>query len=217
MPTMSSRNSSPERGENKLEDPRLKWVIKLSSKPLTQTQRSLLVKGPNYMVTPRHLPNLECITAIESMCTKLGQQEVEELRTDINKVLMSSYPPKSNLNKAEAQALRELERDRDGLVLTADKGVAMVIMDRQDYINKSNKPLPQPAYREPTNKIKPKLINILKRVKNQTGLDNNIYKAMYPTGCGDPKFYGLPKIHKPDTPLRAIVSSCGLVTYGVAK
>ena len=32
-----------------------------------------------------------------------------------------------------------------------------------------------------------------------------------------PKFYGLPKIHKPGTPLRPIVSSCGSVTYGVAK
>ena len=32
-----------------------------------------------------------------------------------------------------------------------------------------------------------------------------------------PKFYGLPKIHRPDTPLRPIVSSCGSVTYGVAK
>ena len=32
-----------------------------------------------------------------------------------------------------------------------------------------------------------------------------------------PKFYSLPKIHKPDTPLRPIFSSCGLVTYGVAK
>ena len=40
---------------------------------------------------------------------------------------------------------------------------------------------------------------------------------MYPTGCVPPKFYGLPKIHKPDTLLRSIVSSCGLVTYGVAK
>ena len=40
---------------------------------------------------------------------------------------------------------------------------------------------------------------------------------MYPT-CGvPPKFYGFPKIHKPDTPLRPIVSSCGSVTYGVAK
>ena len=40
---------------------------------------------------------------------------------------------------------------------------------------------------------------------------------MYPTGCVPPKFYGLPKIHKPDTPLRPIVSSCGSVIYGVAK
>ena len=40
---------------------------------------------------------------------------------------------------------------------------------------------------------------------------------MYPTGCVPPKFYGLPKIHKPETPLRPIVSSCGSVTYGVAK
>ena len=32
-----------------------------------------------------------------------------------------------------------------------------------------------------------------------------------------PKFYGPPKINKPDTPLRPIVSSCGSVTYGVAK
>ena len=39
---------------------------------------------------------------------------------------------------------------------------------------------------------------------------------MYPTGCVPSKFYGLP-IHKPDTALRPIVSSCGAVTYGVAK
>ena len=40
---------------------------------------------------------------------------------------------------------------------------------------------------------------------------------MYPTGCGAPKFYGLHKIHKQGTPFRHIVSSCRLVTYGVAK
>ena len=33
----------------------------------------------------------------------------------------------------------------------------------------------------------------------------------------DPKSYGLPNIHKQGTPLRPIVSSCGLVIYSVAK
>ena len=97
----------------------------------------------------------------------------------------------------------------------------MVVMDRQDYINKSNNLLAQPAYRpipqDPTNKIKAKLITILKKVRSQTGLDSNTYKAMYPKGCSASKFYGLPKIHKLDTPLRPIVSCHGSVTYGVAK
>ena len=44
-----------------------------------------------------------------------------------------------------------------------------------------------------------------------------MYKAMYPTGCVPPKFYGLSKIHKTCNPLRPTVSSRGSVTYGVAK
>ena len=68
----------------------------------------------------------------------------------------------------------------------------MVVMDRQDYISKSNNLLAQPAYRliprDPTNKMKAKLITILKKVKNQTGLDSNTYKAMYPTGGSASKF-----------------------------
>ena len=84
----------------------------------------------------------------------------------------------------------------------------MVIMDRQDYINKANQLLNQDTYKvitkDPTNTIKNKLINILKNIKTKTGLGTNTYKSMYPTGCVPPKFYGLPKIHKPDTPLRPI-------------
>ena len=97
----------------------------------------------------------------------------------------------------------------------------MVVIDRQDYINKANHLLNQSTYKviskDPTNTIKNKLINILKGIKTKTGLGTNTYKSMYPTGCVPPKFYGLPKIHKPGTPLRPIVSSCGSVTYGVAK
>ena len=75
------------------EGPNPRWVINLSSKPLTPVQRSVLAKGPNYAVTPRQPPNLEYITAIEAACTKLSQQDAEELRADINRVLRSSHPP----------------------------------------------------------------------------------------------------------------------------
>ena len=54
-------------------------------------------------------------------------------------------------------------------------------------------------------------------MKNKTGMQKNNYRKMYPTGASPPKFYGLPKIHKKNIPLRPIVSSIGSVSYGVAK
>ena len=36
-------------------------------------------------------------------------------------------------------------------------------------------------------------------------------------GQGVPKFYGLPKIHKKETPLRPIVSSIGSVSYATSR
>ena len=179
-PSSTPPNSSSQ-GSSK-EEPNPKWVINLSNKPLTPAQRSVLAKGPNFAVTPRQPPNLEYITAIEAACTKLSQQDAEELRADINRVLRSSHPPKPNLTKAQNIALRELKRDRDRIVLTADKGVAMVVMDKQDYINKSNQLLNQNTYKviskDPTNTIKNKLINILKGIKTKTGLGSNTYKSM---------------------------------------
>ena len=60
---------------------------------------------------------------------------------------MGLPPPKFNLSKAEAQAIRESKGNKYRLVLTANKGVTMVGMDRQYYINKSNNLLAQPSYR----------------------------------------------------------------------
>ena len=93
-----SRHHTPQ-GSSPLGEPNPKWVINLSSKPLTPAQRSVLAKGPNFAVTPRHPPNLEYITAIEATCTKLSQQDAEELRADINQVLRSSHPPNVTLPK----------------------------------------------------------------------------------------------------------------------
>ena len=56
---------------------------------------------------------------------------------------------------------------------------------------------------------------MLRKIKADTGMQENTYRKMYPRGASSPKFYGLPKIHKKN--MRPIVSSIGSVTYGVAK
>ena len=89
----------------------------------------------------------------------------------------------------------------------------MVVMDKEDYINKAQALLAQPAYRviprDPTNRIKAQPITKLRIIKKDSNMDEGTYKAMYPTGCVFPKLYGLPKIHKTGNPLRPIVSSRG--------
>ena len=73
----------------------------------------------------------------------------------------------------------------------------MVIMYRQDYINKANHLLNQSTYKsiakDPTSSIKNKLINILKRVKTKTGLDSNTYKSMCPQAVSHPSSMVFPR------------------------
>ena len=198
-----------------------KWVINLSKTGLTDSQKAVLAKGPNYALTPRHIPNVDYITAIESMCPKLKEDDAMELRADINSLLRRAKVPKSNLTKQEKIGFSQLRNDKERVILTADKGVAMAIMDKEEYISKARELLASPAYkslpRDPINKIKAQLITKLRRIKKDGNLDEGMYKAMYPTGCVPPKFYWLPKIHKTGNPLRPIVCSRVSVTYGVAK
>ena len=134
----------------------------------------------------------------------------------------SSSNNQCNLNPSQCRALTQLKQDNSRVVLTADKGVAMVIMDQQDYTHKAQtllqdtgtyKVLPKDA----TSQLKSKLTSLLKDIKQTGGLSTHKYKELYPTSAVPPKFYDLPKIHKTGTHLRPIVSSRGSITYGVAK
>ena len=107
------------------------------------------------------------------------------------------------------------------MVLTADKGVSIVVIDKEKYIRKAEELLRQPTYKpiptHSTNKYKNKLISLLKNIKTEGGMDEVTYRRLYPTGASPPKFYGLPKVHKTGMPLRPIVSSIGAVTYETSK
>ena len=46
-------------------------------------------------------------------------------------------PYKCIIRLGEYKAVRELKEDQSRVVLTADKGVAMVVMDRENYTDKA--------------------------------------------------------------------------------
>ena len=114
-------------------------------------------------------------------------------------------PTKPNITVDELKAIEELREDQSRVVLTVDKGVAMVIMDKKEYMDKAIGLLSDTnTYRtipkDPTNKLKNKLIGILKDIKQTGGLKDSTYCKVYPTSAVPPKFYGLPKINKVGTP-----------------
>ena len=70
------------------------------------------------------------------------------------------------------------------MVLTADKWVALVVMDKEDYVQKAKELLDQPTYRtinnDPTTKYKNKVVNLLKSIKAEGEIDEVLYKNCIP-------------------------------------
>ena len=191
-----------------------KWVINISNTPLTTDQEKLLAHGPNYAVVPRVLPIAQYVAAVENACTKLEEGKVEEFRVQVKSAIQRIKPPRSNLTRGERRAIAELKKNKSRMILTADKGVVLVVLSTEDYLKKAEDLLNQNTYRaltsDPTMRFKNKMINLLKTIRSKGGLSEEMYRRLYPTGAGSPKFYGLPKIHKPGMPLRPIVSSIGV-------
>ena len=158
-----------------------------------------MAHGPNYAVVLRSPPTTEYVAAKEQVCSKLQQGDAEELRGEVKSIIKKTHSH-PNITKEEMKAIRELKKDTSRMVLTADKGMSLVVMDTAECKKKAEELLQQPTYQpiptDPTSKYKNKLISMLKSIKAEGGISVAVYKRLYPTGAGSPKLYGLPKIHK---------------------
>ena len=92
--------------------------------------------GPNYAVVPRSPPITEYIAVVEQACSKLQLGEVEELRGEVKSIIKRSCNPPNN-TREERKALKELKEDKSRMILTADKGVSLVVIDTADYKKKA--------------------------------------------------------------------------------
>ena len=149
------------------------------------------------------------ITAVQQASSKLPAQEADELRSDVNRLLKQFQTQCSNqynLNPMQYRALTQLKQDTSRVVLTADKGVAMVIMDKEDYPNKAQALLQDTntykvLKKDSTSYPKNKLITLLKDIQETGGLSTNKYKQPFPTSAVPPRSMASPKYTKLEHPL----------------
>ena len=146
----------------------------------------------------------------------------DNIRSRIASTIQSASITDSNLTKDERQALKRLKTDEDIVILPADKGRVTVVMDKTDYYDKmdtlvNDKQTYEELKRDPTPALQRRLNGKLLSLKKDGSFDITRYYRLRSSVPQPPKLYGLPKLHKPNVPMRPIVSFCGSPTYQLSK
>ena len=140
----------------------------------------------------------------------------------LTSTLQSASLPNSNLTPDEQKALKRLKTDENIVILPADKGRVTVVMDKTDYNDKmdslvNDKQTYEVLKRDPPPSLQRKRNNKLLTLKKTDKIDFRRYNRLRCSVPQPPKLYGPPKLHKPNIPMRPIVSFCGSPTYQLSK
>ena len=128
----------------------------------------------------------------------------------------------SNLTQGELDALNDLKLDTDLVIKSADKGGAIVLQNRHDYLKEGLRQLSNVNHYErstttlfdaSSKKIKIYLTNLVKA----NYLPSNAHLNLTYKNPRLPSLYLLPKIHKTGNPGRPIISACGGPTEKISS
>ena len=196
---------------------------------LAPEEKSLLQKGPQFSVTPATIPIKEYISTTTTAALQAGELngvDCSGLYHDIIRILntFTNKPKHTNITKAEHSVLENLRNDKVHIIVTADKDVTLVVMDKTECITKCEALLYgntvyQHLSKDTSPTIHKELVKILQDYKNNKLISETEYTLLRPHGSysSAARFYGLPKIHKNKMPMHPLVSACGIATYNTAK
>ena len=198
--------------------------MNLSSKSLTQPQQSVLARGLNFAVIPKHtlIPRIVASVEDDLKRARLPEDAADKARTQVVGVLKQSKDHNHQSTPSESKALRKQCSDDGLMILPADKGRTTVVMDKTVYDAKvvnmlsdtsAYKPLPI----DPTSAIQQKMNSLLLSLHKSSHLSDHHYHKLHDSAAQIPLAYALPKIQKQDVPLRPIVFFMSSPTYSVSK
>ncbi|KAJ1161196.1 hypothetical protein NDU88_001683 [Pleurodeles waltl] len=141
-----------------------------------------------------------------------------------DKKRMSTHRPSNNLNSDERRALHKLSMCPDIVIMEADKGGNVVVMNRSDYVAEIDRQLndTQAYSLLPSNPL-PNITNMIRKKlafwKNHCLLTDLEHRFLYIEAPRAPCIYILPKVHKPGgfPPGRPIISGIGSPTEHISE
>jgi len=181
----------------------------------------LLSRGKKFSLpnTKKNFSAIHTIAELEILIQRKGEEvDKEMLRNKVANRIENYQRSLSNNNEEKfitavfEKTEKFIKKQKDIMIVNADKGNITVVMYRKDYKEKMEKLLEDKATYK---KIRKDPTDILQKKNNNLVAD--MFKKKYisfkekieltcPAGIA-PRIYGLPKVHKEGTPLRPIVAS----------
>ena len=120
----------------------------------------------------------------------------------------------TNLAPQLRNAIHSLRNNSEIIIKPADKGGAIVIWGKDQYVQEAERQLNNPLHYAPqvkdhTSRLTKEINAYLHTCAKSNMIDMDLFRALITTEPRTPCFYMLPKVHKPGNPGRPIVSACG--------
>ncbi|UYV65061.1 hypothetical protein LAZ67_3003004 [Cordylochernes scorpioides] len=195
-------------------------VVNLSDYVLPSADAEILSLGLKYRLPgPSDIPRI--IAGVEPALRGLNHQDTRKIRHFVTSTLQRPYNiPKPSL--AMNRVISRLKRNRDIVITKSDKGSQTVILNTTVYKQKMQNVLDQhsifSAITEQEHKTSVKNFRLLLlRLKRSQQITKEQYNDFTANLAQIAYIYGLPKIHKPDVPLRPIISYHLSPAYTLSK
>jgi hypothetical protein len=148
---------------------------------------------PRFVKKSNWIPKPSKYTRLESV--------INLMTSDIKHNVDVHVPKTDNLTQAERSALRDIQERDDIIIKPADKGSAVVVMDKTTYIQEVERQLSDCRFYEkldsdPTLDSTQKITRTLEAMHTRGHIDNTTMEYLTPEDPKPGRFYLLPKIHK---------------------
>ncbi|CAF1545313.1 unnamed protein product [Adineta ricciae] len=197
-------------------------VVNISKTHLSIEHLKVLSKGLKFVPTACSIDIITNIVNTENALGKKNSRTKTAAISEITEFISKWKKPKqSNINKEEQRLLNEIKSNENLVIVQADKGGKVVVMDKKNYIDLIEQKLKDECtyeiiQKDPTKKI-------MEKVKSEAdkllGLNKiNVAQHFQLISIEDlPTIRGQPKLHKPNNPMRIITCSKNTITSPVSK
>jgi hypothetical protein len=146
---------------------------------------------------------------------------IDSVKSDILRTAKVNTDTFDNRKPGERTVLQNLRSNEDIIIKPADKGSAVVVMDKSAYIREAGRQLSDDRFynkldKDPTKQFSDEITNGLNNMYDNGDIDEKTLEYLIPDSPKSGRFYLLPKIHKANNPGRPIVSANGHPTEKIS-